>query len=802
MFEQLRYKMSNEEGEFFSMISVDNEGEDASAGEEYPDVLPILAAKNIVLFPGIVLPITIGREKSITAIKSAYDTNRLIGVLTQKELKEENPVFEDLYHTGTIAKVVKLLKMPDGSYTAILQGRRRFDATALIHEEPFLQCSIQLVAYKTVSDQRQYTAILSSIKERAKEIIDISPNIPNEANIMLQNIEQGSFLLNFIASNMSMELEKKQLLLEENDLFKKAEMVLRQMNNELELLKIKDQIQHKVKVDIDKQQRQYYLNQQLKTIQEELGNDPQAQEIEALVKRSKKKIWSKEVQKKFDAEIEKLRRMNPQVAEFSIQMNYLDTILSLPWDHSSKDKLDLKAVKKSLDNDHFGLEKIKERILEYLAVIKLKQDLKSPILCFVGPPGVGKTSLGRSIAEAINRSYVRLSLGGLHDESEIRGHRKTYIGAMPGRIIQSMKKAGVSNPVFILDEIDKVGSNFRGDPSSALLEVLDPEQNSSFYDNFLEMEYDLSKVMFIATANSLSTIQPALLDRMEIIQVSGYSAEEKIEIAKKHLIPKQRKAHGLKAEHIKIGKSSLQNLILSYTRESGVRALDRKLAALMRNRAKAVSMEDHFDVNVKINDLEAILGPEKFNNRMYQDNLNPGVAVGLAWTQVGGDILFIEAALSKGKGKLTLTGNLGNVMKESASTALSWIQSNAEQLSISSDQFEKNNIHIHVPEGAIPKDGPSAGVTMLSAITSAFTGKKIRNKTAMTGEITLRGKILPVGGIKEKILAAKRAGIQTIAMSKDNEKNVNEIDPSYLNGLNFVYFDAMNEFIEYILTDQ
>ena len=796
-----RYLMNEEEGEFLSMISVENEGEDASEGTSYPTKLPVLAAKNIVLFPGIVLPITIGREKSIKAIKYAYENDRLIGVLTQDDMKIEDPDFSQLHKIGTIAKVIKLLKMPDGTYTAVLQGRRRFHATSLVQEKPYLSAQIELMKYDEVEDEMKFKALLSSIRDSAKEIINISPNIPNEANIMLQNIDQSSFLLNFIASNMNIELSDKQVILENNDLVVKAEHILKNMNKELEMLKIKDQIEDKVRHDIDEQQRQFYLNQQLKTIQQELGQDPRAQEIEVLEDRAKEKKWTKAAREKFEKEVKKLKRMNPQVAEYSIQLSYLDTLLSLPWGEKTEDQFDLKKVLKKMDDDHYGLEKIKTRILEYLAVIKLKKDLKSPILCFVGPPGVGKTSLGRSIAEAIGRKYVRISLGGLHDESEIRGHRKTYIGAMPGRIVQSLKKAGTSNPVFILDEIDKVGANFRGDPSSALLEVLDPEQNSSFYDNYLEMEYDLSNVMFIATANSLNTIQPALRDRMEIIELSGYSTQEKVEIAKKHLIPKQRLAHGLKADHIKIGKKTLVELIDKYTRESGVRSLDRSIAALMRNRAKAVSMDEEYNASVQPTDLDEMMGPAKYSNRMYQEGLPPGVAIGLAWTRVGGDILFIETALSKGKDKLQLTGNLGDVMKESASTALTWIRSNAKKLHIEEDKFEQTNVHIHIPEGAIPKDGPSAGVTILSSLASAFTGKKIRSKTALSGEITLRGKILPVGGIKEKILAAKRAGIKTVVLCKENEKDVKEIKQEYLKGMEFLYMTEMIELMEYILTE-
>ncbi|MFK8102966.1 MAG: endopeptidase La, partial [Saprospiraceae bacterium] len=761
----------NDDTEFMPLFSIDDE-DDTMNGEVYPETLPVLALKNTVLFPGIVIPITVGRDKSIKAINRAYESGRLVAVLSQKDTKIENPKVDDLYQVGTIARIIKLLKMPDGTATVILQGRKRFSLVELVREEPYLLGKIQPLEMQDVEDKLEYKALISSIKDMAKQIIEMSPNIPSEAVVMLKNISKDSFLLNFIASNLGVKVAAKQVVLEISELHSKAETVLEHMDNELQLLQLKDQIESKVRTDMEKQQRDYFLNQQLKTIQEELGQNPQEMELKKLVERAKTKKWSKEVEAVFNKELKKIGRINPQVAEYSVTLNYLELMLDLPWNEYSKDNFNLTRVKQVLDKDHFGLEKVKERILEHLAVLKLKGDMKSPIICLLGPPGVGKTSLGKSIAKALKRKFVRMSLGGLHDESEIRGHRKTYIGAMPGRIIKSIKKAETSNPVFILDEIDKVGKDFRGDPSSALLEVLDPEQNDAFYDNYLELEYDLSKVLFVATANSLSTIQPALLDRMEIIEVSGYSIEEKVEIAKRHLLPKQRAAHGLEAKDVKFKDEVLEDLIQLYTRESGVRSLDRRLAGVMRNIAKKVAMEVKYTPTLKKADLPVILGPTMFSKELYQEVHVPGVAVGLAWTRVGGDILFIEAILSKGKGKLTLTGNLGDVMKESASTALSFLKANAESLGIDLAVFEKQDIHIHVPEGAIPKDGPSAGITMLTALTSVFKKRSVKPFLAMTGEITLRGKVLPVGGIKEKILAAKRAGMKEIILCKVNEKHV------------------------------
>jgi len=799
MFEEiLSHQRFEDENDFLPLFSVDEDGED-QPHDDIPGVLPILALKNTVLFPGIVIPITVGRDKSIKAINKAYDENRLIGVLSQKDSKVESPKSNDLFVVGTIARILKLLRMPDGTTTAILQGRRRFQLDSMLSEDPLMEGEISILEHSGPENKLEFEALVASILDRAKQIIELSPNIPTEATVMLKNINNQSFLLNFIASNLGSKVGTKQQILEIDDLAEKGKTILEQMNSELQLLELKDQIENKVRGDIEKQQRDYFLSQQLKTIQEALGQNPQEEEINKLSTRAKDKKWPEAVAKSFDKEIHRLRRMNPQVAEYSIQLSYLELLLDLPWEEFTKDNFDLKKVKAVLDKDHFGLEKVKERILEHLAVLKLKGDMKAPILCLVGPPGVGKTSLGRSIARALKRNFIRMSLGGLHDESEIRGHRKTYIGAMPGRIIQSIKRAGSSNPVFILDEIDKVGKDFRGDPSSALLEVLDPEQNGTFYDNYLELEYDLSKVLFIATANSLSTIQPALLDRMEVIHISGYSTEEKIEIAKRHLIPEQRKEHGLKAEDIKLGKRSIQKMIEEYTRESGVRSLNRQIAGVMRSVAKKVAMEEEYTPSVKPDDLYDMLGPTKFSKDIYQKVQSSGVAVGLAWTQTGGDILFIESSLNRGKGKITLTGNLGDVMKESATTALSFIKANNDMLQIDESEFEKQDIHLHVPEGAIPKDGPSAGITMLTALASAFTNRTVKPFMAMTGEITLRGKVLPVGGIKEKILAAKRAGMKEIILCAENEKHVKEIEPDYIKGVKFHYVKNMNEVLELAL---
>jgi ATP-dependent Lon protease len=799
MFENwMMTQPSDDEPDFVPLFSLE-EDDEAKAGEVFPDSLPILPLKNTVLFPGIVTPITVGRDKSIRAVQKAYEDNRFIGVLSQKDSKIEAPTARDLYRVGTIARILKLLKMPDGSTTAILQGRKRFHLDEMVSEEPYMLGQISTLEYEVPKNKLEFRAMISSVRDAAKQIIELSPQIPSEAVVMLKNINNDNFLLNFIASNLGIKINEKQEILEINNLKEKASAILQFMDSELQLLELKDQIESKVRTDIEKQQRDYFLSQQLKTIQEELGQNPQEEEINEMIRKASRKKWPKNVQEVFAREINKLRRVNPQVAEYAIGLNYVETLLDLPWLDFTKDNFDLKKVKDILDKDHYGLSKVKERILEHLAVLKLKGDMKAPILCLVGPPGVGKTSLGNSVAKALKRKYVRMSLGGLHDEAEIRGHRKTYIGAMPGRIVQSIKKAKSGNPVFILDEIDKVGKDFRGDPSSALLEVLDPEQNTTFYDNYLELEYDLSKVLFIATANSLSTIQPALLDRMEIIEIAGYSLEEKVEIAKRHLVPEQRKEHGLKPNQIKISDKALVKAIQSYTAESGVRSLSREIGSIMRHVAKKVAMEETYDLPIKPEHLHGILGPTKFDPEVYQEAQAPGVVIGLAWTSVGGEILFIEVSLNKGSGRLQLTGNLGDVMKESASTALSYIKAHAEQLGLEQDIFDKTDVHVHVPEGAIPKDGPSAGITMLTALTSAFTKRPVKPFLAMTGEITLRGKVLPVGGIKEKILAAKRAGIKEVVLCKDNKKHVEEIEQEYIHGLKFHYVDKMDEVVEWAL---
>lgn len=767
---------------------------------DYPELLPVLPIKNTVLFPGVVIPITVNRFKSIRAVEDAYTSDKMIMVLTQIKQDVENPGPDDMYRVGVIAEIHKLIRMPDGSITIVIQGRSRFAVDSFEQSEPYLKGRFTILEYIQPSDTREFEAQISSIKDMARNIIEISPNIPNEANNMLRNIESNTFLLNFIASNLSVDTSGKQKWLETAYLPDFANMLLSNMHDEFNLLQLKGQIESKVRTDLEKQQRDYFLSQQLKTIQEELGQNTFEEEHRNIEEKAAKKKWSAEVKAIFDKEFNKLKRMNPQMAEYGVQINYIETLLDLPWGEYSKDNFDLKKVKKVLDDDHYGLEKVKERILEHLSVLKLKGDMKAPILCLVGPPGVGKTSLGKSIAHALKRKFVRMSLGGLHDESEIRGHRKTYIGAMPGRIIQGIRKAGSSNPVFILDEIDKVGKDFRGDPSSALLEVLDPEQNNSFADNFLEVEYDLSKVLFIATANSLSTIQPALLDRMEIIDLSGYSLEEKTRIASRHLIPELMANHGLKPRSIEFAEDAVVTIISEYTRESGVRALAQKLSSVMRHYALKIAMGDKFLKKIRVQDIHTILGAQRYSNDIYTEKQPAGVAIGLAWTSVGGDILFIESSLSKGKGKLILTGNLGDVMKESASTALSFVRAHADQIGINPEDFEQYDLHIHVPEGAIPKDGPSAGVTMLSAICSAFAKKPIRPYLAMTGEITLRGKVLPVGGIKEKVLAAKRAGLKEILMCRENEKNVAEIPAEYIEGITFKYVDRMSEVLEYALS--
>jgi ATP-dependent Lon protease len=789
--------MNMEEEDMIPLFPMDEDEETPYI--DFGKVIPILPLKNTVLFPGVVIPITIGRQQSIEAITKAYKTNKMIGVLSQKDARIESPTVDDLFHTGTVAKIIRLLKVPDGTTTAIIKGQQRFVLEEMVAETPFMEARIMPLPNNVPNDSKEFLAYVTSIKELAQKIIRLSPNIPPEASVMLKNIERNTFLLNFISSNLSVKIKEKQVVLETNDLIEKAKLILSHMNNELQLLELRDQIDSKVRGDLDKQQRDYFLNQQLKTIQEELGGNPQSEELNELEKRAKKKKWNDKVKATFEKELKKARRTNPQMADYGITITYLENLLDLPWEEFTKDNFDLKKAQKVLEDDHFGLDKVKDRIIEHLAVLKLKGDMKAPILCLVGPPGVGKTSLGKSVARALNRKYVRMSLGGLHDESEIRGHRKTYIGAMPGRLMQSLKKVGSSNPVFILDEIDKIGKDFRGDPSSALLEVLDPEQNTTFYDNYLELEYDLSKVLFIATANSLNTIQPALRDRMEIIHVSGYSIEEKVEIAKRHLVPKQRKEHGLNGKQVRLNKDVLEDLVQSYTRESGVRSLERQVAGVMRNVAKKVAMEEEYNVSIKKKELTNILGPSKFSKEKYQEQQPAGVVVGLAWTSVGGEILFIETSLSKGKGGLTLTGNLGDVMKESATTALSYLKAHAEKFGLEDSIFEKTNIHIHVPEGAIPKDGPSAGITMLTALASAFSERKVKPFLAMTGEITLRGRVLPVGGIKEKMLAAKRAGIKEIVLCHENEKNVQEIEENYLKGLTFHYVKRMEDVLKVAL---
>jgi ATP-dependent Lon protease len=754
-----------------------------------------------VLFPGVVIPITAGRDKSIKLINDANKGSKVIGVVAQKDESVEDPNFDDIHSIGTVARILKVLKMPDGNTTVIIQGKKRFEITELVSENPYMTAKIKSVdEFIPKKDDVEFVAAIESIKDLSLEIIKQSPNIPSEASFAIKNIESNSFLINFVSSNMSVSVVEKQALLEVNDLHQRALKTLKHMNVEYQRLELKNDIQSKVQHDMNQQQREYFLQQQIKTIQEELGGVSYEEEIEDMKKRASAKSWDTKVKNHFNKELGKLQRMNPQVAEYSIQRNYLDLFLDLPWDHFSQDNFDLKRAQKILDRDHFGLEEVKRRIIEYLAVLKLRNDMKSPILCLYGPPGVGKTSLGKSIAEALGREYIRISLGGLRDEAEIRGHRKTYIGAMPGRILQSLKKAGTSNPVFVLDEIDKLSNSHQGDPSSAMLEVLDPEQNAEFYDNFLEMGYDLSKVMFVATSNSLNTIQPALLDRMEIINVNGYTIEEKVQIGKKYLLPKQLTEHGLTTKHLKIAQPQLEKIVEGYTRESGVRGLEKQIAKVVRYAAKNIAMEEDYAVKVSNDDLIEILGSPKLERDRYENNSVAGVVTGLAWTRVGGDILFIESILSKGKGALNITGNLGKVMKESATIAMEYIKANAEDFGIKNHVFSDYNVHIHVPEGATPKDGPSAGITMLTSLVSLFTQRKVKKNLAMTGEITLRGKVLPVGGIKEKILAAKRAKIKEIILSKANKSDVDEINADYLKGLTFHYVSEMREVIDLAIT--
>jgi len=791
----------DENSELIPLMTTEDEKEIIK--ENLPKTLPILSLRNTVLFPGVVIPITASRDKSIQLIKDANNFNKLVGVVAQKNEKIEDPKPNQIYKVGTVAKILKVLQMPDGNTTVIIQGKKRFEIDRIISEKPYITANIKDVPEVNPGvDNSEFKAIVESIKDLSLEIIKRNPNIPSEASFAIKNIESNSFLINFVSSNMNLPVSDKQKLLNMNDLTKRAMDTLKFMNMEFKKLEIRNDIQSKVQSDLSKQQREFFLHQQMKTIQEELGDVSHDSEIEDMKKRASKKKWNDETKLHFNKEIAKLQRMNPQVAEYSVQRNYLDLLLDLPWDSYSKDKFDLVKAKKILDRDHFGLEDVKKRIIEYLAVLKIRNDMKSPILCLHGPPGVGKTSLGKSIAEAIGRKYVRISLGGLRDEAEIRGHRKTYIGAMPGRIIQNIKKANTSNPVFVLDEIDKIRNSNIGDPSSAMLEVLDPEQNKEFYDNYLELGYDLSKVMFIATSNNLSSIQPALLDRMELINVSGYTTEEKIQIGKKFLLPKQLNEHGLKKKDLKIPSSVIEKITEGYTRESGVRGLEKQIAKLVRNCAKNIVTDIKYDTNLSIKEMNKVLGNPKLERDKYENNDIAGVVTGLAWTSVGGDILFIESILSKGKGKLSITGNLGKVMSESAKIALEYIKSNADKFNLSPDMFEKYNVHIHVPEGATPKDGPSAGIAMLTSLVSLYTQKKIKSKTAMTGEITLRGKVLPVGGIKEKILAAKRAKIKEIVLSKQNERDINEIKKEYLKGLKFHYVSEMSEVIDIAITNQ
>ncbi|MBA4154407.1 endopeptidase La [Flavobacterium sp.] len=779
------------------------EDEEEMANEELPNSLAILPLRNTVLFPGVVIPITAGRDKSIKLINDANATGKVIGVVAQKDEDVEDPKRDDIHSIGTVAQILRVLKMPDGNITVILQGKKRFEITKVISEEPYLNALVKEVPEKRPSKtDTEFGAIIESIKEMAIRIIKESPNIPTEATFAIKNIESQSFLINFVSSNMNLDVKEKQSLLMMNILKERALTTLRYMNTELQKLELRNDIQSKVRVDLDQQQREYFLHQQMKTIQEELGGVSYDQEIDEMRAKAKSKKWDEKTEKHFEKEISKLQRTNPQSPDFGILRNYLELFLELPWNHFSKDIFDLKRAQKILDKDHFGLEDVKKRIIEHLAVLKLRNDMKSPILCLTGPPGVGKTSIGKSIAKALGREYVRMSLGGLRDEAEIRGHRKTYIGAMPGRILQSIKKAGTSNPVFVLDEIDKLSVSHSGDPSSALLEVLDPEQNSEFYDNFLEMGYDLSKVMFIATSNTMSTIQPALQDRMEVIKMTGYTIEEKVEIARQHLFPKQLKEHGLTAKHLTIGKRQLEKIIEGYTRESGVRALEQKLAQVIRNAAKSVAMEEEYNIKVTDEDIIKTLGAPRLERDKSEGNEVAGVVTGLAWTSVGGDILFIESLISKGKGTLTLTGNLGTVMKESATIAMEYIKSNEDMFGISQQVLQNYNIHIHVPEGATPKDGPSAGIAMLTSLVSVLTQKRIKKSLAMTGEITLRGKVLPVGGIKEKILAAKRANIKEIILCADNKSDIDEIKPEYLEGLTFHYVKEMSEVIAIAITNQ
>ena len=791
---------AEDENEFIPLFPFNEQDPEGDKDMVIDDIIPILPLRNTVLFPGVVIPITVGRDKSIQAVKAAYSKDKLIGVVSQKDGNIEDPQPIDLCKVGTIAKIIKMIKMQDGGTTIIIQGKKRFELLEMKEEDPFFKASVAvLLEEKVDAEDKNFQAYLSNIKDLATQIIQLSPNFPSEASMILKNIESPIFLINFVSSNLNADLSAKQELLEQNSISLRAEKLIQFLQQELQFVELKNKVANKTRTEIDKQQRDYFLQQQLKSIKDELGGDVNDRELVEMKKKAENKKWPESAKKLFQNGLEKLERMHSSTPDYSVVYNHLDLLLDLPWDEYTDDNYDLKNAKKVLDADHYGMGKIKNRIIEYLAVLKIKGDMKSPILCFLGPPGIGKTSLGKSIAHAIGRKYIRVSLGGLHDESEIRGHRKTYIGAMPGRIIQSLRKVKTSNPVMILDEIDKIGKDHRGDPSSALLEVLDPEQNNSFYDNYLETEYDLSKTLFIATANDISQIQPALRDRLEIIDLSGYAVEEKVEIAKRHLLPKQKTAHGLDKINFKVPDTVLEKMIEDYTRESGVRELDRQLASIMRYQAKELAYKHKVKPTVSKLDLLKILGQAKYSNELYKTVNMPGVAVGLAWTYVGGDILFIETLLSEGKGELKLTGNLGNVMKESVSTALTYLQANAKKIGVDPALFNTKSVHVHVPEGAVPKDGPSAGITMLTALTSAFTGRKVKPYLAMTGEITLRGQVLPVGGIKEKILAAKRSGMKEIILCTQNEKDVNEIEPSFIKGVQFHYVKNMQQVLDLAL---
>lgn len=799
-FDNLSLDSIEEDSEFIPLLS--SEDEEEIHKETIPDKLPILPLRNSVLFPGVVIPITAGRDSSIQLVKDANRGDKIIGVVAQKNEKTDDPTLKDLHEIGTVARILKLLKMPDGNTTVILQGTKRFRVGELIQSDPYLVAnSLPFQEDRSAMKDKEFAAIIDSVREKALEIINLNPALPTEASFAIKNIDSKTFLLNFISSNLDLDANAKQELLNEPDLKERAFLTLRKMDVELQRLELKQDIQSKTRTDLDKQQRDYFLHQQLKTIQEELGEVSYHEEIEEMKKKAQKKKWGQEAKEKFEKELGRLQRMNPQVAEYSMQRNYLDMLLELPWDEYSNDNFDLKRAQRILDRDHSGMEKVKERVIEHLAVLKLKGDMKSPILCLYGPPGVGKTSLGRSIAEALGRKYVRMSLGGLRDEAEIRGHRKTYIGALPGRILQSIKKAGTSNPVFILDEIDKLGTSHQGDPSSAMLEVLDPEQNTSFYDNYLEMGYDLSKVLFIATANNIYEVPWALRDRMELIQLTGYTLQEKVEIAKKHLLPKQLKEHGLGEDALKLGAKELEVIIDEYTRESGVRNLEKRIAKLVRYVAKSIAMEDEFEQNLSVEKIRELLGVTHLGIDKYEVPDVAGVVTGLSWSVNGGDIMYIESIISKGSG-MSITGNLGTVMKESATIAQEYIKAHAMELGVDTKVIEKYKIHIHVPEGATPKDGPSAGIALLTSLVSVYTQRKVKPYVAMTGEITLRGKVLPIGGVKEKILAAKRANIKEVIMSEENRKDVEDINPKYIKGLKFHYVTDMEEVIKIAVLPQ